>query len=282
MSVLSIQSQVAYGHVGNSAAAFPLQHLGFEVWQVPTVVLSNHPGHGKTAGRVTPAGELAELIDGIAALGVLKDCRAILSGYLGDAENGAVLLEAVGRARAENPAAIWLCDPVIGDAHTGVYVRDGIPDFFRDQASAAANMLTPNQFELQTLTGMALKSLEDVAAACAELYRRGGTTVVCTSVTAGLPNKQIGVFAFDGTAAWLASTSRLKDVPHGGGDLLSALLLAHLLKGADLPTAVETAVRSTYSVIAKSVDARSRELLLIDERQDLLAPSVPIEFRQVL
>ena len=273
MTILAIQSQVVYGHVGNSAAGFALQRLGFEVWPAPTVVLSNHPGHGATAGRVTPAAELAQLIDGIDRLGVLARCRAVLSGYLGEPGNGPVVGEAVGRVRAANRDALWLCDPVIGDAHTGIFVADGLPEFFRDHAAPAADVLTPNQFELGWLTAREIDDIAAARAAAEALRERGAGSVFCTSLTAGLAADRIGTLATGAAGAWLATTPRLTKVPHGAGDLFAALVLANLLGGRDLPTVLEAAVAAVYEVLTESVARQSDELLLVAAQDCLVGPA---------
>jgi pyridoxine kinase len=153
MNILSIQSWVAYGHVGNAAAMFPLQRLGAEVWAVNTVQFSNHTGYGAWTGQVFGAAHVAEVIAGVAARGAFARCDAVLSGYLGDAAIGAVILDAVARVRAAHAGAVYCCDPVIGDEGPGVYVRPGIAEFMRDSALAAADFTTPNLFELRMLTG---------------------------------------------------------------------------------------------------------------------------------
>ncbi len=274
MTILAIQSQVTYGHVGNSAAAFALQRQGFEVWQAPTAVLSNHPGHGATTGRITPAAELGGLIAGIDRLGVLAECRAVLSGWLGDPANGPVVLDAVARASAAtNGATIWLCDPVIGDSHTGVYVSDGLAEFFRDQAPARADVLTPNQFELAWLTGRPIPDLAAARAACAALRERGPGTVICTSLTASLPNDRIGTLAVGAAGTWLATTPRLENVPHGGGDLFAALVLAGLLADRALPDVLQAAVGGVFEILAASIAAASEEMVLVGAQEVLLRPS---------
>lgn len=281
MPVLAIQSQVAYGHVGNSAAVLPLQRLGFEVWPVPTAVLSNHPGHGAMAGRMTPPAEVRALLDGIADLGVLGQCEAVLTGYLGEPGNGEIALGAVDRVRAANGDARWLCDPVIGDSHTGVYVRDGIPEFFRDRAAAAADIMTPNQFELGWLSGIEVSDLESAVAACGAIAGRGGATVVCTSLTAGLPADRIGVLALLDGSVWLATTPRLAQVPHGGGDMFAALLLGHILKDAPIEAALEAAVAATYAMLAASAAAASDELLLVARQDAFVAPAKMVEITRI-
>src|ERR671920_2606930 len=154
MNILSIQSHVAYGHVGNAAATFPLQRIGVEVWPIHTVQFSNHTGYGAWTGRVFDAPMIEERVEGIAARGVLAACDGVLSGYMGSADIGNAILSTVARVRAANPAALYCCDPVIGDVGRGVFVRPGIPEFMREQAVPSADIITPNQFELDYLSGM--------------------------------------------------------------------------------------------------------------------------------
>src|SRR5882762_3097915 len=183
-TVLSVQSRVAYGHVGNAASVFPLQRLGIEAWALDTVAFSNHTGHGQWRGAVVPAATIAELFEGVAALGVLPQIDAVLSGYLGDATTGPVLLDIVEQVRAANPRALFCVDPVIGDVDTGSYVTAGIAEFFRDRALALADIVTPNQFELEYLTGGPLPTLEAAAAAARRLREQGPGIVLVTSLDA--------------------------------------------------------------------------------------------------
>src|ERR1700683_2754131 len=176
-TVLSVQSRVAYGHVGNAAAVFPLQCLGVEAWALDTVAFSNHTGHGRWRGEIVAAGAVATMFEGIADLGVLGEIDAVLSGYIGTAETGAVLLDIVARVKEGNPRAKFCCDPVIGDIDTGSYVRDGVAEFFRDAALARADIATPNRFELEYLTGRSIGDLADAAAAAGALRERGAGVV---------------------------------------------------------------------------------------------------------
>jgi len=164
-TVLSVQSRVAYGHVGNAASVFALQRLGGEAWALDTVAFSNHTGHGRWRGSVVAAAEIASLFEGIAQLGILPGIDAVLSGYLGGAATGPVLLDIVEEVRAANPDALFCCDPVIGDVETGSYVTDGIAEFFRDRALALADIVTPNRFELEYLTGATIAPLAEAASA---------------------------------------------------------------------------------------------------------------------
>src|SRR6218665_945532 len=156
MNILSIQSHVAYGHGGNASAVFPMQRLGVEVWPIHTVQFSNHTGYGKWKGRVFDGPMIEEVVDGIADRGVLATCDGLLSGYMGSADIGNAILGTLKRVREANPKALYCCDPVIGDVGRGVFVRPGIPEFMREQAVPAADIVTPNQFELQFLTHITL------------------------------------------------------------------------------------------------------------------------------
>ena len=159
MNLLSIQSHVAYGHVGNAAAVFPLQRLGVEVWPVHTVQFSNHTGYGEWKGQVFDAALIREVVAGIEQRGVLGECDGVLSGYMGGADIGAAILDAVATVKRANPAARYCCDPVIGDVGRGVFVREGIPEFMKSKAVPAADIVTPNQFELDYLSGRESKTL---------------------------------------------------------------------------------------------------------------------------
>ncbi len=152
MNILSIQSHVAYGHVGNDAAVFPLQRMGVEVWPIHTVQFSNHTGYGDWKGRVFDAAMITEVLAGIEQRGVLGGCDGVLSGYMGSADIGGAILDAVKAVKRANPVAKYCCDPVIGDVGRGIFVREGIPEFMRNEAVPAADIVTPNQFELDFLT----------------------------------------------------------------------------------------------------------------------------------
>ncbi|MGB8843157.1 MAG: pyridoxal kinase PdxY [Aliidongia sp.] len=273
MSILTIQSAVAYGHVGNSAAVFALQRLGFEAWAVNTVQFSNHPGYGAWRGRVAPADEVAAVIQGIAERGVLPGCRAVLSGYLGDPALGAVVLDAVAQVKAANPAALWCCDPVIGDVGTGIYVRPGIAEFFRDRALEAADLLTPNVFEAEFLTGRRIDSLEDALAACAALRARGPRLVLLTSLCrTGPEGERIGLLASSAAGAWLVETPLLPLTANGAGDAVAALFLGHWLSRGDIAAALEAAASAIHAVLNQTLASGEREIQLIAAQDTLAAP----------
>ena len=167
----SIQSHVVYGHVGNSAAVFPLQRLGREVWPLMTVQFSSHTGYAGWRGRAFDAGLIDECVAGLLAIGALSRCAGLLTGYLGKAEIGEAALRALERVRAANGEAAYACDPVIGDAGRGPYVAAGVGEFLRDRAVPLATIATPNAFELEWLTGVAMIDLRAARQAIAALAR---------------------------------------------------------------------------------------------------------------
>jgi pyridoxine kinase len=278
-TVLSIQSRVAYGHVGNAAAVFPLQLLGCEVWTLDTVLFSNHTGHGRWRGNVVAAEQIAELFDGIAELGVSAQCDAVLSGYLGDAATGAVLLDIVRRVKTANPNALFCCDPVIGDSDTGIYVRPRLPEFFRDQALAAADIATPNRFELEWLTGTAIADLGGAVAAAEALRRNGPRIVLVTSLE--IENDEVAMLAAGPDGAFVAETPRLAVELNGCGDVTAALFLAHLLRGAALPEALAATAAAIYGVLDATVRAGRYELALVAAQSEVTAPTLPVVARRL-
>lgn len=275
MNILSIQSHVTCGHVGNSAAVFALQRLGHEVWPVHTVLYSNHPGHGGFRGeRVAPA-RLAEIVEGLDDLGALADCNAVISGYLGDPETGRVVLDAVARVKARNPRAIYLCDPVMGDREGGLYVDEGLVEFFRHEAVPAADIMAPNAFELELLTGYPVGDTDAAPAALDALRALGPKTALVTGIAGeGVVGGEIAAVATDGAAAFGVATPRLDTGrrPDGAGDLFAALFLGNYLAGGNLAAALETTVSSVYAVLKATVEAGNRELRIVQSQDEMVAP----------
>ena len=277
--ILSIQSWVATGHVGNAAAMFPLQRLGAEVWGVHTVQFSNHPGHGGFTGQVFPGGATRALVDGIEARGLLPGCDAVLSGYMGDAATGDAVLHAVDRVRAANPDALYCCDPVIGDTGKGVFVRPGIPELLAGRAVPAADILTPNQFELEYLTGAPCPTPSLLRNAMAGLRARmapagGGVVLVTSAVSDATPDDSLDLLAGDRVGDWLLRVPRLPINPSGAGDLVAALFLLHLLRTGSVRAALEAAGSAVAGVLRRTVAANAPELLLIEAQDELVSPGV--------
>jgi len=272
MAILSIQSHVAYGHVGNSAAVFPLQRLGHEVWPLHTVIFSNHPGYGAWRGPVLDAADVVAVFDGIEARGVLPECDAVLSGYMGDVSLGAVILDAVARVRAANRDALYICDPVMGDAGPGLYVHEGIPAFMRDHAVPAADVVLPNQFELEILTDGPTQSLEQVLAAGERIRATGPAVVVVTSLRFG-DDGEVGMLASTGDGVWLVETPflPLKVMPNGAGDATAALFTAFYLETRDPADALVRTADAIFAVFEATRAAGTRELQIIAAQDELAA-----------
>jgi pyridoxine kinase len=273
-TVLSVQSRVAYGHVGNAASVFPLQRLGIEAWALDTVAFSNHTGHGQWRGAVVPAAVIAELFEGIEALGVLPQIDAVLSGYLGDAMTGPVLLDIVERVRAANPQALFCCDPVIGDVDTGSYVTTGVAEFFRDHALAMSDIVTPNRFELEYLTGQTVATLGEAAAAAAALRARRPKIVLVTSIE--VEGERLAMLAAGPDGVWAAETPRLPVVLNGCGDVTAALFLGRLLRGEALPDALARTAASMYGIIERTIALGRYELALVAAQEELVAPTLMV------
>ncbi len=282
MNVLSIQSSVAYGHVGNSAAVFPLQRMGFEVWPVNTVHFSNHTGYGEWRGSVLPAEDVAGIVRGIEELGVLPKCAAVLSGYMGDASLGEVIVGAVARVKEHNRKAIYCCDPVMGDAGRGFFVRPGIPEFVKEAALPAADIITPNQFELEFLTGVAVGDLDAALGAADEARRLGPETVLTTSLRrrdAAAGTIEMLVVSEEG--AWLVGTPMLALEVNGAGDATAALFLAHLLRGETPARALSMTASAVHAVLEETHRTGSREMRLVAAQQGIVDPPLRFEARRI-
>jgi len=276
VQVLSIQSSVAYGHVGNSAAVFPLQRLGHEVWPVLTVHFSNHTGYGSWRGPVLSAGDVAEVIAGVEERGAFPGIDAVLSGYQGDPAVGGVILDAVQRVRAANPSAIYCCDPVMGDTGRGMFVRPGIPEFMRDHVVPAADVITPNHFELNFLAGReATPRLDDVLDAVQTVRSRGPRNVLVTSVVTDR-SSSLDLVAVDDDGAWAVTTPLLPITPNGGGDVTAAVYLAHLLSTGSTPEALRLTANTLFAILRRTLDSGSSELQLVAAQDEIADP--PAEF----
>ena len=278
MRFLSLQSHVAYGYVGNRAAVFPLQRLGHEVWAVNTVEFSNHTGYGAWRGRTAPADQVAEIVAGIEALGLLPRCDALLTGYVGDAALGDVVLDTAAKVRAANGKAIWCCDPVLGDIDTGIYVKPGIDAFFRERAIPAADLVTPNHFELEHLTGAKVSTMRDALAAARSLLasdRAGPRLALITSLRrADAPADQVEMLAVGRDAAWRVATPLIgfEIAPNGTGDAVAALFSAHWIESGDIPGALGKAASSIFAVLEATQAMGERELQLVAAQDRMMVP----------
>ena len=282
MKVLSIQSSVAYGHVGNSAAVFPLQRLGVEVWPVHTVHFSNHTGYGAWRGPLLAADDVRDVITGIEERGVLGQVDAVLSGYQGGEDIGDVILDAVARVKAANPAATYTCDPVMGNAKSGCFVNPAIPVLLRERVVPAADVITPNQFELGFLTDTEPLTLEDTLASVDLARAMGPHTVLVTSVER--PDREpdtIEMLAVDDSGAWIVQTPLLPMKANGSGDVTAALFTAHRHQTGSIAEALGRTVSSVFDLLQNTLDSGERELQLVESQETFAHPRGQFEVTQV-
>ena len=273
-TILSIQSSVAYGHVGNSAVTFPLMRMGVEVWPVITVHFSNHTGYGTWRGPLLRAADLRDVVQGIDERGVLGDVDAVLSGYQGGEDIGAMILDAVALVKQRNPAAIYCCDPVLGDEDGGLYVRPGIPELMRQHVLPAAQIITPNQFELASLTGLPVSTMAELLSAADAARSIGPDVVLVTSVVRrDGPPATIDMVAVNAAGAWLVTTPRLPQSFTGSGDVTAATFLASLLGSYDVPQAMAHTAAVIYGLLEVTAAAGRAELALIAAQEEFVHPS---------
>jgi len=274
MPILSIQSHVAYGHVGNDAAVFPLQRLGHEVWAVHTVQFAAHTGYGPPRGQVFDASHIRGVIEGIAARDAFSSCDAVLSGYMGSSAIGEAILDAVAQVKSANPRALYACDPVLGDIGKGFFVRPEMPDFMRDHVVPKADIVTPNLFELEALTGLSCATMEQTKRALKVLHTKGPRVVLLTSaVIDETPSDMIDMVASDGMGLWRVRSPRLGFSPNGAGDLTAALFLSSYLKNHSSAQALAHASSSVHAVLEATLQKGGGELALISAQEALVAPS---------
>ena len=273
MKILSIQSAVAYGHVGNSAAVFPLQRIGVEVLPVYTVNFSNHPGYGAWRGpRIAPE-DVREVITGIEERGAFPEIDAVLSGYQGGEGIADVILDAVARVKAANPAALYACDPVMGNAKSGCFVAPAIPVLLRERVVPAADIITPNQFELGFLTETEPSDLDSTLASVDAARAMGPTTVLVTSVER--PDRPvlddgrgtIEMLAVDDQGAWMVQTPHIPMKANGSGDVTAALFTAHYRASGDAASALAKTVSSVYDLLQLTYESGQRELQLVEAQE---------------
>jgi pyridoxine kinase len=282
VKVLSIQSAVAYGHVGNSAAVFPLQRIGVEVMPVHTVNFSNHTGYGAWRGPLIAPDDVREVITGIEERGAFPQIDVILSGYQGSEGIADVILDAVARIKAANPAAIYACDPVMGNAASGCFVAPAIPVLLRERVVPAADLITPNQFELGYLTGTEPGTLESTLAAVDLARAMGPRTVLVTSVER--PDREQGtleMLAVDDDGAWIVTTPQLPMKANGSGDVTAALFTAHYRRTGDAADALARTASSVFDLLTTTLESGERELQLVESQEAYAHPRLQFAVQQV-
>ena len=242
-NILAIQSHVVFGHAGNSAAEFPMRRLGVNVWPLNTVQFSNHTQYGKWTGCVMPPSHLTEVVQGIADIDQLRRCDAVLSGYLGSAEQGEHILGIVRQVKAANPAAKYFCDPVMGHPEKGCIVAPGVAEFHVRHALPASDIIAPNLVELEILCERPVNSVEEAVSASRELIAQGPEVV-----DFGLRQ------------------------PVGVGDVTSGLLLVKLLQGATIRDALEHVTAAVYEIMIATKEMQEYELQVVAAQDRIAKP----------
>jgi pyridoxine kinase len=277
-TILSIQSSVAYGHVGNSAITFPLMRMGVDVWPVITVHFSNHTGYGAWRGPLLSATDLRDVVRGMDERGVLDEVDAVLSGYQGGEDIGEMILDAVALVKRRNRAAIYCCDPVLGDTDRGLYVRPGIPELMRQKVVPAAQIITPNQFELESLTGLSASTLAELLNAADAARSLGPDVILVTSVVReDGPPGEIDMVAVSPDGAWLVTTPQLPQTFTGSGDVTAATFLASLLEKWDVSQALAHTAALIYGLLEVTAASGRVELALIAAQDEFIRPSHSFE-----
>ncbi|THD34881.1 pyridoxal kinase PdxY [Pantoea sp. R102] len=276
-NILAIQSHVVYGHAGNSAAEFPMRRMGANVWPLNTVQFSNHTQYGHWTGTVMPATHLTDIVSGIAAIDRLKTCDAVLSGYLGSAEQGEQILEIVRMVKAANPDAWYFCDPVMGHPEKGCIVAPGVAEFHCKQAMPASDLIAPNLLELEMLSGQTVANVEQaVVAARALIAQEPRVVLVKHLARAGRRSDRFEMLLVTADQCWHISRP-LVDFgvrqPVGVGDLTSGLLLVDLLHGKSLQDALEHVTAAVYEVMLKTHEMGEYELQLVAAQDAIAQPT---------
>lgn len=275
-NIISIQSHVAYGHVGNSAAVFPMQRLGYNVSHVNTVLFSNHTGYGDWGGAPVAVDVVQSVIDGMEKRGVFDITDAVVTGYMGSVALGDVILDTVKKVKSTNPNAIYVCDPVFGDVGRGVFVTDGIPEYFRDHALKQCNICTPNMFELEWLTGIKITTTADAIQAGRSLLNENCRVVLLTSMEVDTTREnEIEMLAISATDVYHIKTDKLamEIAPNGSGDATTALFTCYYLQtGGDLQRTLEKTTNSIYEIFQATAHANTRELQIVASGDKLVAP----------
>nr|WP_179188687.1 pyridoxal kinase [Kiloniella majae] len=274
-SIISAQSHVCYGHVGNSAAAFPMQKLGVSVHSVPTTILSNHPAHSSFYGQAIESDLLRDLFSGLEERGAFHESAGFQSGYLATLDNGHVIEKAVKRFKACNPQGIYCLDPVMGDVEKGFFVQAGIPELIAQKLLPLADIITPNKFEFDALTATSCQSSicqnhNDMVAAARKLMEDFNLRcVVITSADFG-EKETTHTLVVRREDATLYTTPFLQNGPSGTGDLFTGMFIARILMGQDEMEAADSSLNAVYSIIKHTVTSNLRELDIITHQECII------------
>ncbi|KEQ03360.1 pyridoxal kinase PdxY [Pseudorhizobium pelagicum] len=276
-AVIVISSHVVRGSVGNRAAVFALETLGFPVWALPTVVLPWHPGHGPSTRLTFSEDDFDKVIDDLIQARWAGEIKAVLTGYFGNAGQPRAVARLVRSLRERNADLLYVCDPVIGDLG-GLYVPQETAEAIRDELLPLANVATPNRYELAWLAGSALDSNTAIMEAALAL---GPSRMLVTSAVPMMAGGT-GNLYLSGKHALLAEHRLIDNPPNGLGDLMSALFLARLLSGVDEERALQLATASVYEILARTAKRGSDELTLETDSESLMTPMAMVHMRRLV
>lgn len=275
-AVIVISSHVARGSVGNRAAVFALETLGFPVWAVPTVILPWHPGHGRATRIVPDPAQFAALMKDLERAPWLGEVAAVLSGYLGDPGQAEAVASLVRAVKARNPQALYVCDPVMGDLG-GLYIPEATAVALRDELIPLADVATPNRFELEWLTGT---KLPDIRSVIGGALHAGPRMMLVTSAPS-LMSGGTGNLLLTSTEALLAEHRSIDRPPNGLGDLTGAVFLARLLRGAPAGKALQSTTAAVFEILARTAKRGADELTLETDAQSLSHPMAMVHLRHL-
>lgn len=273
MSILSIQSHVVYGHVGNAAVSFVLQRLGMDVWPLNTVQFSNHTGYADWEGRITPPDEVQALLQGLSRRAIFPQCKAVLTGYLGSPALGDAVLDAVSMVKAANKEVIWCCDPVMGDQGRGFFVAPAIADFFKKRALPRADILTPNLFELEQISDVRVSDVDSLRLALRLLHSKGPRLICLTSARlADTPEQAIDMVLSTPSEIWRLRLPKLPLSPNGAGDVTASLVLFHFLRTLQPQHILERTGSMVFALLMVMMRLKTDELPLVAAQDEMMAP----------
>jgi pyridoxine kinase len=275
-AVIAVSSLVARGGVGLRATAFALERIGFPVWQVPTIFLPWHTGHGPSTRIVPPAEGFAGVLQDLAGSPYLAQVGAVLSGYLGSPAQAEAIAALVGAVKRVRPDALFVCDPVIGDEE-GLYVPEATAAAIRDLLLPIADVTTPNRYELAWLAGRPTGTPAEALAAARALPPK---TVLVTSAPA-LMRGQIGVMLASPEGALVAEHPWIEGAPSGVGDLAGAILTAGLLEGRPAQATLAWIAASLYEMVRRSKTIGDDELAMVPAQDVFVRPMANITVRRM-
>lgn len=276
-AVIVISSHVIRGSVGNRAAVFALETLGYPVWAMPTIVLPWHPGHGPSTRLTFPESDFDKAIDDLIRAPWLGEVKAVLTGYFGNAAQPRSVARLIRAVREKNPNLLYVCDPVMGDLG-GLYIPQPTAEAIRDELIPLATIATPNRYELAWLSGAPLETNNEIMDAAIAL---GPPRILVTSAVPMMAGGT-GNLYLTGKHALLAEHRLIDNPPNGLGDLLSALFLGRVLAGMDEEKALQLATASVFEILARTAKRGGDELTLETDASSLSTPMAMVQMRRLV